>query len=284
MGFSVKELKYKNRYLIYLAEEQHTGTWFSSKIQIDGDEYPILLHNVEPTPIFRLVNSKKGTAINRVTLDFDIYRYLLKNYENIDLPRITENEFLARLYIDIFKHSESPYLIAYFTLKNLSDYELKDFSMYFVFDFDINGLQGFDNDISDYDPEKHILYQFDESGVYGGLSTISKPTNYETTLTKEFNLNKEHLTLANTVVKKPGEILSALEIEFQDLNPDQSFQTALILSGGLSKEKLFANIEEGKKNAIRYAKQVNRSVKSEERNTQEIAFEDLNKKESEGCD
>lgn len=284
MGFSVKELKYKNRYLIYLAQEEHSGAWFSSKVRFNGNEYPILLHNVEPTPIFRLVNSKKGTAINRITLDFDINRYLLKNYEEIQLSKNQEEEFLARLYIDIFKYSESPYLIAYFTLKNISAYELLDFSLYFVFDFDINGLQGFDNDLSGYDPEDYILYQYDESRVYGGLSTISKPTNYETTLTKEFNLDKEHLTLSNSIVKKPGEILSALEIEFQDLSPDQSFQTALILSGGLSKDELFENIKEGKKNAIRYAKQVNRSVKSEERNTQEIAFEDLNKKESKGCD
>ena len=105
MGFSVKELKYKNRYLIYLAQEEHSGAWFSSKVRFNGIEYPILLHNVEPTPIFRLVNSKKGTAINRITLDFDINRYLLKNYEDIQLSKNQEEEFLTRLYIDIFKYS-----------------------------------------------------------------------------------------------------------------------------------------------------------------------------------
>ncbi|MFO8017526.1 MAG: hypothetical protein R6U96_02725 [Promethearchaeia archaeon] len=284
MGFSVKELKYKTKYLIYLAEEQHTGTWFSFKIRLKGQKFPILFHNVEPTPIFRLVNSKKGTTINRITLDFDIKRYLLKNYEFSDELDDLKDSLGTRLYIDIFKYSESPYLIAYFTLKNISDYELLDFSMYFIFDFDINGLQGFDTDVSDYDEDEDILYQYDNTGVHGGLSSISKPTHYETTLTNEFNLDKDHLILSNSLVKEPGEILSALQIKFQDLSPNQSFQTAIILSGGLSKEELFENIKKGKNNAIRYAKQVNRSIKSEERNSQEKAFEDLNKKESKGCD
>ncbi|MGV9172035.1 MAG: hypothetical protein ACOC4M_05935 [Promethearchaeia archaeon] len=281
MGFSVKELKYKNKYLIYLADEQHSGTWFSFKVRYKDKVLPVLFHNVEPTPIFRLVNSKKGTAINRITLDFDIGRYL---YENYEINEEFNNSFLTRLYIDIFKYPESQYLTAYFTLKNISEFELLDFSMYFVFDFDINGLQGFDTDISGYESDKDIIYQYDDSGVYGGLSSISKPTRYEATPTKEFNLDKNHLILSNTLVKEPGEILSALQIEFQDLTPNQTFQTAIILSGGLSKTELFENIEKGKISAIRYAKQVNRSVKSEERNTQEIAFEDFNKKESKGCD
>jgi hypothetical protein len=156
--------------------------------------------------------------------------------------------------------------------------------MYFIFDFDINGLQGFDNDVSGYDENEDLIYQYDKTGVYAGFSTISKPTHYETILTKDFNINNDRLNLSNNLHKTPGEILSALQIEFKTLRPDQSFQTALTISGGFNKKELFKNIIDGKRDAIHYLSQVNRSVRSEQRNTQEIAFIKLNLQESEGCD
>ncbi|MFX1311997.1 MAG: hypothetical protein ACFFHD_05245, partial [Promethearchaeota archaeon] len=82
----------------------------------------------------------------------------------------------------------------------------------------------------------------------------------------------------------PGEILSALQIEFTTLEPNHSFQTALVISGGFSKEELIENIKEGKNNAMKHLHQVNRSVKSKQRNFQEEAFKKINLKQAEGCD
>ncbi len=102
-------------------------------------------------------------------------------------------------------------------------------------------------------------------------------------LTKDFNISNERLNLSNTLYGKPGEILSALQIEFKTLKPDQSFQTALTISGALSKEELINSINEGKINAMKFLSQVNRSVKSSQRNEQEEAFIKLNLKKSVDC-
>ena len=286
MGFSIKELTYKGKYLIYLSEQELTGPWFSFKLEGKRiGTIPVVLKNIEPTPIYNMVNTRKGTALSRITLDFNITEYLNKLVEEKKLESISlkKKEFV-RVYKDIFNPPKVPFISTFFTMKNISDFAMNDFSMYFIFDFDINGLEGYDNDLSGYDEENDIIYQYDESGLYGGFSPISKSTNYESCLTKEFKIDQERLNLSNTLHKGPGEILSALQIKFKTLEPQQSFQTALVISGGFSREELIDNIKEGKNNAMRHLNQVNRSVKSEQRNIQEEAFVKINKKNAEDCE
>jgi len=260
MGFSIKELKFKGRYLIALTEQIYAGPWFSFKLKNKSLEpIGVLLKNVESTPIYKMVNNRTGTTINRITLDFDIKEYLrnLITQKKIKPIVLSKQNSLIRLYIDVFNRPNVPYINTFFTIKNISDYDLLDFSLYFVFDFDINGLDGFDNDLSGYDEENDVIYQYDDTGLYGGFSPISRSTYYETCLTKNFNINSERLNLSNTLYGQPGEILSALQIEFKTLKPDQSFQTALTISGALSKEELIKSINEGKINAMKFLSQVN---------------------------
>ena len=286
MGFSIKELTYKGNYLIYLSEQELTGPWFS--FTLEGKKIgtiPVILKNIEPTPIYNMVNTRTGTAISRITLDFNITEYLkkLSQEQNSKLIPLEKKQFV-RVYKDIFNAPHIPYVNTFFTIKNISDFALKDFSMYFVFDFDINGLAGFDNDLSGYDEENDVIYQYDNTGLYGGFSPISKSTNYETCLTKDFKIDKKTMNLSNTIYKGQGEILSAMQIEFMTLEPDHSFQTALVISGGFSKEELVENIKEGKINAMKHLHQVNRSVKSEQRNLQEVGFIKINLQQAEDCE
>ncbi|MHA1196860.1 MAG: hypothetical protein ACTSPH_12250 [Promethearchaeota archaeon] len=287
MGFSIKELTYKGKYILYLTEQELAGPWFSFKlIRKDIGTIPVLLKNIEPTPIYKMVNTRKGTYIDRITLDFDINEYLkkLNKMGKIDKIPMNDEESFVRLYIDIFNKPKVPYINTFFTLKNISNFDLVDFSLYFIFDFDINGLNGYENDLSGYDIENDIIYQYDDTNLYAGFSPISRSTNYESALTKEFKLTPERLNLSNTLYEKPGEILSALQIKFKTLEPLHSFQTALTISGGFSKEELIQNIINGKNNAIKFLSQVNRSVKSVVRNKQEKAFIKINMQESLNCD
>ncbi len=285
MGFSIKELKYKEKYLIYLTEQELAGPWFSFKLE--GKKIgtiPIVLKNIEPTPIYNMVNSRMGASINRITLDFNIAAYLKKMIDENKLePILLRKKEFVRLYIDIFNRPKVPYINTFFTMKNISHFDLNDFSMYFIFDFDINGLEGYDNDLCGYDGENDIIYQYDDTGLYGGFSPISKSTFFETCLTKDFKIDMKKLNLSNTLHQGRGEILSALQIEFKTLEPDHSFQTALVISGGLNKEELIQNIKKGKNNAMKYLSQVNRSVKSKQRNIQEEAFIKINRQEAEEC-
>lgn len=286
MGFSLKELTYKGKYILYLTEQEYAGPWFSFKMY--GKKVgtvPVILKNIEPTPIYKLVNSRKGKHIDRITLDFDIQQYLKKLIKQGDLESIKfkkENPYI-RLYIDIFSKPKVPYINTFFTFKNISDYNLIDFNIYFVFDFDINGLQGFDNDLSGYNEENDIIYQYDNTDLHAGFSPISRSTNYETVPTNDFHIDQEKLDLSSTLYDKPAEILSALQIEFKTLEPQQTFQTALTISGGLNKEDLIENIIQGKKSAYKFLSQVNRNVKSKLRNKQEEAFIKINEQKSKNC-
>ena len=285
MGFSIKELTYKGKYLIYLSEQELTGPWFSFKLEGKKiGSIPVILKNIEPTPIYNMVNTRKGTAISRVTLDFNITEYLKRLIQEEKLaPMPIEKKQFVRVYNDIFNAPKVPYINTFFTIKNISDYSMKDFSMYFVFDFDINGLAGYDNDLSGYDEENDIVYQYDKTGLYGGFSPISKSTYYETSLTKDFKIDRGRLNLSNTLHIGEGEILSALQIEFKTIELDQFFQTALVISGGSNKDELIGNIKEGKINAMKHLHQVNRSIRSEQRNLQEVAFIKVNRQEAEDC-
>ncbi len=286
MGFSIKELIYNNKYLLYLTKQELAGPWF--RFKLSGNKIgnvPIILKNIEPTPIYKLINSRKGKSIDRITLDFDIQEYLkkLSRKDNLNTYDLSENNPYIRLYIDIFSKPHLPYINTYFTFQNISEFDLIDFNIYFIFDFDINGLEGFENDLSGYDEKNDIIYQFDKSNLYAGFSPISKSTYYESCLVNEFNLEQEKLDLSNTLHDQPGEILSALQIEFKTLKPSQTFQTALTISGGSNKQELFDNIKSGKINAIKYLKQVNRNIKTRLRNKQEEAFQKLNLQKAEDC-
>ncbi|MHA2429741.1 MAG: hypothetical protein ACXACC_01790 [Promethearchaeota archaeon] len=286
MGFSIKELTYKNKPLLFLTEQEFAGPWFSFNLKGKSiGMIPVILKNIEPTPIYKMVNTRTGTIIDRITLDFDIKEYLkiLIKQDIIPSLKFRKEHSLIRLYIDIFNKPKVPYINTFFTLKNISGYNLIDFSMYFVFDFDINGLEGFDNDYSGYEEENDIIYQYDNTGLHAGFSPISKSTHYESCLTKDFKIDINKLNLSNTLHEGIGEILSALQIEFMTLEPDHTFQTALVISGGLNKEDLIENIRKGKSNAIKYLGQVNRSVKSEQRNQQEEAFMKINLLEGIDC-
>ena len=285
MGFSIKELTYKGKYLIYLSEQELTGPWFSFNLEGQKiDTIPVILKNIEPTPIYNMVNTRTGTAISRITLDFNITEYLKKISleQNLQLNSIKKKQFV-RVYKDIFNPPRIPYVSTFFTIKNISDFALNDFSVYFVFDFDINGLAGYDDDLSGYDEKNDIIYQYDDTGLYGGFSPISKSTNYESCLTKDFKIDQNKMNLSNTLYKGQGELLSALQIEFMTIEPDHTFQTALVISGGFTKGELIENIKEGKNNAMKHLHQVNRSVKSEQRNLQEEAFIKINLQQAEDC-
>ncbi|MBD3194878.1 MAG: hypothetical protein GF317_07480 [Candidatus Lokiarchaeota archaeon] len=286
MGFSLKELTFKQRYLLYLTEQIYAGPWFSFKMHSKTvGTVPVILKNIEPTPIYKLVNSRKGRSIDRITLDFDIQEYLKQLMRDGKIKQVKfkkENPYI-RLYIDIFSKPKVPYINTFFTFKNISDYTLLDFTIYFVFDFDINGLSGFDNDLSGYDEENDIIYQYDETNLHGGFSPISKSTHFESSLTKNFNISHDRLHLSNTLYDQPGEILSALQIDFKNLEPKQTFQTALTISGGFDKEELIDNIKKGKNSAIKYLDPVNRNVKSKHRNEQEKAFVKINEQKAEDC-
>ena len=286
MGFSIKEIKYKGKYLLFLTDPVKAGPRFSFKLRGRRiGTIPVVLKNIEPTPIYKLVNSRKGSSIHRITLDFDVQEYLKELIKKKEIKPIefTKENHLIRLYIDIFMYPHEPYLITFFTLKNISDYNLIDFSMYFVFDFDVNGLEGYDNDYSGYDVENEIIYQYDMTKLYGGFSTISKPTHFESCLTQELKIDNEKLLLSNTLYDKSGELASALQLSFLTLAPGNSFQTAFVLSGGINKEELIRNITEGKKRAMKYLQQVNRSIKSIQRNKQDPAFNIMNLKKAEDC-
>jgi len=286
MGFSIKELSYKEKHLIFLTEQELTGPWFSFILK--GKKIgliPIVLKNIEPTPIYKMVNTRKGSVIDRITMDFDINEYLKKLIKLNEIPPIElkKNHSSIRLYVDVFNRPKVPYINTFFTMKNISDYDLVDFSMYFVFDFDVNGLEGFDNDYSGYDTENDIIYQYDDTNLYAGFSPISRSTHFESCLTKDFKIDNDRLNLSNTLYQGKGEILSALQIEFMTLEPNHTFQTALVISGGIGKEELIGNIKDGKANAIKFLSQVNRSVKSEQRNVQAEAFIKINQQQSVDC-
>ncbi|MBY9007279.1 MAG: hypothetical protein KGD63_11030 [Candidatus Lokiarchaeota archaeon] len=287
MGFSVKELTYNNKPILYSTRQEYAGPWISFTINEDHFKpIHVVLKNIEPTPIYKLINSRKGKTIDRITLDFNLYEYLKRNTKenkiNSTIPIIEKDQFI-RLYIDIFYEPNLPYINTYFTFKNYSKYNFYDFNIYFVFDFDINGLDGYDNDLSDYDNSSDIIFQYDPTGLHAGFSLISKSTHYETCLTHEFTINETKKKLSNSLINTPGEILSALQIEFRTLQPSQSFQTALTISGGNNKEELIQNIIYGKKKAIKFLRQVNRNIKSKQRNTPEETLQKLNYLRAKDC-
>ncbi len=109
MGFSIKELTFKGKYLIALTEQILAGPWFSFKLKNERlGTIGVLLKNVESTPIYKMVNSRTGTTIDRITLDFDINEYLRKliAQKKINPIALSEPNSLIRLYIDVFNGQE----------------------------------------------------------------------------------------------------------------------------------------------------------------------------------
>ncbi len=286
MGFSIKEIKYKQKYLLYLTDKELSGPWFSFKLRTNQNiTIPIILRSVEPTPLYKLVNSRKGPSINRITIDLNINEYL--NNQNLEThiipPELLDESIFVRKYVDLYLNPNDPFMIAFFSLKNLSRRDLLDLSTFFVFDFDVNGLEGFDKNYSGYNRENNVIYQYDDTQLHAGFTTFPEPTHFESKSRNEFQIDGEILNLSDSISEGMGEKLSAMQVKSQILKPGNVFQVALILSGGLSKQEMMDNIKKGIEKVTNFAKQVNKSINSEDRNQQEEKFQKMNNQKAQKC-
>ncbi|MCK4238640.1 MAG: hypothetical protein KAX33_05915, partial [Candidatus Lokiarchaeota archaeon] len=163
------------------------------------------MKNVEPTPIYKLINTKTGGSIDRVTIDLDLNEYLKKKIR--DTNRLRNNLDLSksiyiRKYIDVFQFKQ-PYNIAFFTFKNITPFKLDDVSFYMFLDFDINGLDGFDNDLGVFDEEEGIIFQYDDTNTYAGFCSIKQPSSFEVSNSNKMLSRAKSIQLNNIIEDKP---------------------------------------------------------------------------------
>ncbi len=243
------------------------------------------MKNVEPTPIYKLINTKTGGSIDRVTIDLDLNEYLKKKIRetnrlrnNLDLSK----SIYIRKYIDVFQFKQ-PYNIAFFTFKNIAPFKLDDVSFYMFLDFDINGLDGFDNDLGVFDEEEGIIFQYDDTNTYAGFCSVKQPSSFEVSNSNKMLSRAKSIQLNNIIEDKPGDKTSALAWSFGTLNKGELLQIPIIISGGLSKEELLSNLKEGKKRANSLIPQVLTSINSRVRQIQDEKFLKMNETTTEEC-
>lgn len=285
-GFSIREISYKGKKLFYLGKEQFSGPWIKfRRMDLKDDDSIVLLKAIEPTPVYKLVNSKTGPTVNRVTIDLDISAYtkqkLQKNNQNLVI--IDDNKKLyIRKYIDIYQFKQ-PYSISFFSFKNMSQTPLQDMTFFTFIDFDINGLEGFDNDMGKYDENNGMIIHYDESDTYAGFCSLSVPDNYEITLSNNIDLEGNLYQLRNIIEKNPGDITSALSWNIGDLNPNDIAQIPIIVAGGLSKGELIKNLSAGRERAKSLMKQVRKLITSQSRQIQDKKFLEINETVAKDC-
>ncbi len=243
------------------------------------------MKNVEPTPIYKLINTKTGRSIDRVTIDLDLNEYLKKKIRDTNRSRnnldLSKSSYI-RKYIDVFQFKQ-PYNITFFTFKNLAPFKLDDVSFYMFLDFDINGLDGFDNDLGVFDEEEGIIFQYDDTNTYAGFCSVKQPSSFEVSNSNKMLSRAKSIQLNNIIEDKPGEKTSALAWNFKTLNKGELLQIPIIISGGLSKEELLSNLKEGKKRANSLIPQVLKSINSRVRQIQDEKFLKMNETTTEEC-
>ena len=246
-GFSIREMSYKGKMLFFSGKEQFSGPWLKfNRTDLSGKDSLVLLKAIEPTPVYRLVNSKTGPTINRITIDLDINEYTKREFKrnNKNLEMLDGLQMLyIRKFIDIYQFKQ-PYSIAFFSFKNLSYEILKDMTFYTFIDFDINGLDGFDNDNGKYDEKNGIILHYDESNVHAGFCSVSNPDNYEISISNNIDLEGNSYQLRNSVEKSSGDLTSALSWNIGNLHPNETVQIPIIFSGGLSSDELIKNLND----------------------------------------
>jgi len=279
-------MSYNEKPLFYLGKEEFSGPWFKCRrSDIQGEDSLILLKNIEPTPVYKLVNSKTGPTVNRITIDLDINEYMKRKIKekNLKIDNIDISQSLyIRKYVDVFQFKK-PYSIAFFSFRNTTWLTLEDVVLYMFIDFDINGLDGFDNDFGEFDAEEGIILQYDDSNAYAGFCSISQPDAYEITISNNIDLEGNSFELRNKVEKAPGEITSALSWNLGTLNPNEIVQIPIILSGGLNRDELIKNLKAGRKRAKSLMSQTEKSITSRSRQKQDENYHKINETISEGC-
>lgn len=272
--------------MFYLGKEEFSGPWIKFKrSDFGGGEAQVILKNIEPTPIYKLVNTKTGGSINRVTIDLDLNEYLKKKMQESHKPlrdQIKSKSICIRKYIDIFQFKQ-PYNIAFFTFKNIAPFNLNEITFFMFLDFDINGLDGFDDDLGVYNKEEGIIYQYDETDTYAGFCSIKPPDNFEVANTNQLFLREQSIQLNKTIEDKPSEITSVLAWNLGTLETGGLVQVPIIISGGLSVEELILNLNKGRQRATSLAPQVLKSIKSKARQIQDKAFLKMNETVAENC-
>ena len=114
--------------MFFLGKEEFSGPWIKFKRDdLGGSEAQVILKNIEPTPIYKLVNTKTGGSINRVTIDLDLNEYLKNKFQDrneVFINRKNSKSIYIRKYIDVFQFKQ-PYTIAIFTFKNIAPFTIR---------------------------------------------------------------------------------------------------------------------------------------------------------------
>lgn len=256
-GYSYKTIEYKGQTALDLPQRHLNG----SMVTFNYQTVPILLHCLENShlmgteqqkPAFSMINAKKGTTVSKFTYQFspELHPEIVKqsNPSKGFTPKLM-------LYVDTFTYPDKPYFFTIYCFRNRTLEPIENLRFYDFFDFDIYGQDHYKTNIVKYDPELHVIYQFDQSkgekssliaGI--GSATKYKPSYYEGNTPGEIVITEENFRehLRNIDGSGPNDYAVALEWDHGPLYPDQLIEFPVMMVFGFGEKEFKKNCLEAR--------------------------------------
>ena len=246
-GYTLKKISYQKQLVLDLPQPYLNGpclafNYCSVPILIRSLENSHALNNPSKQPIFAMINAKhnKNSTLSRFT-----YRYIMNFHPEIQKITPNDTELLAYIieYVDVYRFISKPYILFFYSFRNVTPNPLKDINFYQFYDFDIYGQDYYDSDRVDYDSTTGAIFQYDsrfplEKGLIAGIVSVKDriPTHFEGNTPESILISPERLKLRDFLHPHSTDLSIGLQWSIPSLGPNhvEIFPVALVFGQGLA--------------------------------------------------
>jgi hypothetical protein len=270
-GYSFKTIEYKGTIALDLPQKNLNGPSISFEFEgipriIHSVENSYNLKNNEGNPSFLMINAKKG--LNNQVSKFT-YLYIPRINGKIDhnLDYIKQQPSKLYQYVDMYEFSNKPYILMFYSYKFDSNNSLKNFNFYQFYDFDIYGQDAFDSDRVCYDPQRNLIYQFDDiigidKSLIAGIGTLDEtpPIRFEGNTPEDILISEKQWNLKNISSFGPSDCALGLQWTSSELRQNKLVTFPIMMVFGEGIKNFNDNYIVAKAHLAKLNKLINKSV------------------------
>jgi hypothetical protein len=276
-GYSFKTIEYKGKTVLDIPARYLNGPCLAFNYR----GWPLLLTSVMNShqvgaapnePVFAMINSKYGETLTKFT-----YIYLIQNNKALRRPpeELPVSEPKIMFYVDTYHYSNKPYILIYYTFRNLSGYSMDKLNFYQFYDFDIYGQDAYSQDIAHYDEKLETIFQYnvneglEKSLIAGVCSTTNfPPDHYEGNKSMDLLITLDRQNLRDVSDWGPDDCAIGLQWSQEKLNHEDLVIYPMAIVMGFGYEQFAANVALAKEQLANNLPKIKKSV--DESSRQEI--------------
>ena len=290
-GLNFKTIEFHGTTVLDIPTRYLNGPCLAFKYQ----NVPLLIRSLENShqndpstshPIFSMINAKTNPSntISRFT-----YVYELHGHSDLPLSSSEKSPEIYE-YVDIYRFPNRPYILLYYSFRNESAFPITEINFYNFYDFDVYGQEGYKSDEAHFDPDRKIVFQFDNmkgdtKSIFAGIgsTTDHPPKRFECNSPQKLMISLDRLELRNINRPGPNECAVGLQWYLKYLAPGAVHTFPIMLVFGKNRDSFFKNCDTARNHLEKRHSDIARNIHTEARQQIDPKLKTLAFSQAEWC-